>query len=123
MTAARGTQLIPVANLRDWFRSSIQTVSARQNLRASPQTEHYIVDLLIAFARSENFYEHHHQGFGLRPLALMLADALETPNATQRHLTLQRLGDVSLFAAGFFPESLAQRSVDADYYSRMGGIA
>ena len=123
MTAACGTQLIPVASLRDWFRSSIQTISARQNLRANPQTEHYIVDLLIAFARSENFYEHHQQGFGLRPLAIMLADALESPNAMQRNLTLQRLGDVSLFAAGFFPESLARRSVDVDYYSHMGGIA
>lgn len=123
MTAACGTQLIPVASLREWFRSSIQTASARQNLRADPQTEHYIVDLLIAFARSENFYEHHRQGYGLRPLALMLADALESPDAKHRTVTLQRVGDVALFAAGFFPDSFARRAVDVDYYSRMGGIA
>ena len=122
MSAARDG-LIPVPNLREWFRSSLQATIARQNLRADPHTEYYLVELLTVFARSENFYEYHRGGYGLRPLALMLADALEAPSSERRNLALQRLGDVSLFTAGFFPDSLAEEVVDVDYYSRMGGLA
>ena len=43
----------------------------------------------------------------IRPLAHMLADALEAPNAGARQRGLQRLGDVSLFIAGFFARSFA----------------
>jgi hypothetical protein len=36
---------------------------------------------------------------------------------------LQRIGDVALFVAGFFADSLARRAVDIDYYINMGGNA
>ena len=38
-------------------------------------------------------------------------------------LVRDRIGDISLFVAGFFGESLARRQVDVDYYVRMGGFA
>jgi hypothetical protein len=59
----------------------------------------------------------------LKPLALMMVDAVEAPTAEQRNLALQRIGDVSLFIAGFFADSLAHRLVDLDYYIYMGGNA
>jgi hypothetical protein len=37
--------------------------------------------------------------------------------------TLQRLGDVSLFMAGFFAQGFARRLVDIDYHIAMGGRA
>jgi hypothetical protein len=36
---------------------------------------------------------------------------------------LQRIGDVALFTAGFFADSLAGKPVDIDYYINMGGTA
>jgi hypothetical protein len=36
---------------------------------------------------------------------------------------LQRLGDVSLFIAGFFAQSFARKLVDIDYHIAMGGHA
>jgi hypothetical protein len=36
---------------------------------------------------------------------------------------LQRIGDVALFTAGFFADSLAYRPVDMDYYVGLGGGA
>lgn len=123
MSAACELQVMPVASLREWFRASIHAAIVRQNVRAAPHTEHYIVELLTAFARSENFFERHRDGFKLRPLALMLAEALESPSAEERSLLLQRLGDVSLFMLGFFAEGLAPRAADAGYYSRMGETA
>jgi hypothetical protein len=53
----------------------------------------------------------------------MLADALEAPSAAARQRALQRLGDVSLFIAGFFARSFARRLVDIDYHIAMGGNA
>ncbi|MEW6690849.1 MAG: hypothetical protein AB1452_17365 [Pseudomonadota bacterium] len=123
MSAACEPQVMPVASLREWFRASIHGAIVRQNVRADPHTEHYIVELLTAFARSENFFERHRDGFRLRPLALMLAEALEARSAEERSLLLQRLGDVSLFMLGFFAEGLARGPADADYYNRMGETA
>jgi hypothetical protein len=36
---------------------------------------------------------------------------------------LQRLGDVSLFIAGFFARSFARKLIDVDYHIAMGGRA
>jgi hypothetical protein len=53
----------------------------------------------------------------------MLADALEAPTAVARQRSLQRLGDVSLFIAGFFARSFARKLIDIDYHIAMGGNA
>jgi hypothetical protein len=53
----------------------------------------------------------------------MLADALDAPNASARQRGLQRLGDVSLFIAGFFARSFARKLIDIDYHIAMGGNA
>lgn len=82
-----------------------------------------MVGMLTMFARSENLYEYSDDGWSLKPLALMLADALESPTQAERQLALRRLGDVSLFITGFFQDSLARKPVDVDYYSRMGESA
>src|SRR5690606_988022 len=78
---------------------------------------------LTLFARSEDLYEDHGPAYGLKPLALMMVDAVDAPTAEQRTFSLQRICDVSLFIAGFFADSLAHRLVDLDYYIRMGGNA
>jgi hypothetical protein len=53
----------------------------------------------------------------------MLSEALEAPSAADRHRGLQRLGDVSLFVAGFFAQSFARKLIDIDYHIAMGGRA
>ena len=40
-----------------------------------------------------------------------------------RQKPLYKIGDSSLFTAGFFPDSLKRRLVDVDYYVQMGGSA
>lgn len=112
-----------VSNLDEWFRQSLGSALQQQQVSVDPATEHYMVNLLSCFARAENLYEPTPDGYQLKPLATMLAEALESPSPVMRHLALQRLGDVSLFISGFFQDSLARRSVDVDYYARMGGSA
>jgi hypothetical protein len=117
-------RVMPVANLREFFRDSLHGALARAHLAVEDQTEHYVVNLLTLFARSEALYDGAPGGgVRLKPLVVMLCEALEAPSAAERNRALQRLGDVSLFVAGFFARSFAARLIDIDYHIAMGGRA
>jgi len=114
---------IDVRTLHEFFRDSVRAALERQRVGVEDHTEHYVVNLLTMFARSEALFEPTPDGPRLKPLALMLADAGTAPTRAERLRTLQRLGDVSLFIAGFFAQSFARRLVDIDYHIAMGGRA
>lgn len=116
-------RVMPVYNLRDYFRTSMDEVIARQGVDVDPHAAHYVVNVITLFSRSDALYEDDGERVGLRPLALMLAEAAEAPTPDQRKHCLQRIGDVALFIAGFFIDSLANKAVDVDYYIHMGGNA
>mgnify|MGYP001570382550 FL=1 len=120
---SRNDRVVQVQNLADYFRTSIDGVISRQGVDVDPHAAHYVVNLLTLFSRSEELYEDHGESYGLRPLALMMADAAEAQTAAARNYALQRIGDVALFISGFFADSLANKPVDVDYYIRMGGTA
>ena len=117
------TRVLPVANLREFFKDSLHGTLQKQQLEVEDQTEHYVVNLLTLFARSEALYERTPAGARLKPLVVMLTEALEAPSAGDRNRGLQRLGDVSLFIAGFFARGFARKLIDIDYYIAMGGRA
>lgn len=112
--------VVPVHNLRDYFRTSVEDVVAKQGVEVDPHATHYVVNLITLFSRSEELYEDDGETYGLKPLALMLADAADARSAAERNYSLQRIGDVALFIGGFFMESLASKAVDIDYYVHMG---
>lgn len=115
--------LLTVANLEDYFRESLGRATRARSLAAGEATQHYVVHVLVGFSRAENLFRQTREGCELQPLAMMLADALDSRPGPERNLQLRRLGDVALFISGFFGESLARRAVDIDYYSRMGEAA
>jgi hypothetical protein len=123
MTNARQESLVAVNNLREFFHESVQTALHKQHVAVDQHTEHYVVNVLTMFSRSDELYERTAEGTRLKPLAHMLADALEAPTSQQRDQALRRMGDVSLFIAGFFAQSFARRLVDVDYHIAMGGQA
>jgi hypothetical protein len=116
-------KLVQVKNLREYFRESVGTAMESNQLNADRNTAHYVVNLLTLFARSEAFHDAAETGPGRKPLALMLADAIDAPTPEERMFGLQRMGDVSLFIAGFFADDLRHSVVDVDYYISMGGGA
>ncbi len=120
-------RVVPVANLREYFHDALHGALERQQLAVEDQTEHYVVNLLTLFARSDVLFEQQpgssDRGTRLKPLVVMLTEALEAPTPTDRHRNLQRLGDVSLFIAGFFAQSFARKLIDIDYHIAMGGRA
>ena len=122
---ARGndTRVMRVRNLQDYFRTSIDDVVAKQNVDIDPHAAHYVVNMLTLFSRSDELYEDDGDTYGLRPLALMLADAASADSVERRNQLLQRIGDVALFVAGMFSDGLASKAVDVDYYVHMGGNA
>lgn len=114
---------IDVRNLQEFFRDSVRDALVRQQVAVDDHTEHYVVNVLTMFARSEALFDQTREGPRLKPLALMLAEAVAAPSSDQRSRTLQRLGDVSLFVAGFLSHGFARRLVDVDYHIAMGGRA
>lgn len=115
--------LVPVASLEEFFRDSIDAALATNHVVVDRETSHYVVQLLTLFARSDACYDPSDNGARHRPLALMLAEAASAASRDERLVALQRLGDTSLFTAGFFAEGLQDRAVGLDYYVNMGGGA
>lgn len=115
--------VVAVPNLREFFHDSVQKALRNQRVAVDDHTEHYVVNVLTMFARSEELYERTPEGVRLKPLAHMLADASAAQSSLQRDEALRRLGDVSLFIAGFFAQSFARKLVDIDYHIAMGGRA
>lgn len=115
--------VIPVPSLQEFFRNSVDAALASNKVAVEDHTAHYVVNLLTLFARAEALHTPAEPGPGMRPLALMLADAAEAAPGESRNSVLQRLGDVALFIAGFMPEGLDRKAVGIGYYVRMGGGA
>jgi len=115
--------LLTVSDVREFFREALSTALEQQHIRVRDHTEQYVVNLLAMFARTEALFEPGPDGARLKPLALLLAEALQTQDDERRFRTLQRLGDVALFVAGFLANGFPRRLVDIDYHIAMGGRA
>ena len=116
----------PVANLKEFFKDALHDALSHQHVAVEGETEHYVVNLLTMFADADALYERDARDESrsrLKPLVVMLGEALEAPTPEARCRGLQRLGDVSLFIAGFFSAGFARKLVDVDYHVAMGGQA
>jgi len=117
----------PVASLKEFFRDALHDALSHQRVAVEGETEHYVVNVLTMFSDTDALYERdpgsRDSRTRLKPLAMMLGEALEAPTSEARFRGLQRLGDVSLFIAGFFSAGFARKLVDVDYHIAMGGHA
>jgi hypothetical protein len=118
-----GEKVTPVENLVEFFRDGFAKALAHQRVSLDEHTSHYVVSLLTLYSRTE--VSHRDMGPGQRWVSLsgLLAQAGAATSAAERDALLQRLGDMSLFVAGFFAQGFERRLVDVDYYIAMGGRA
>ncbi len=101
----------------EYFKELVETAVEHQGLQTDESTSYYVVNLLAACVKMS---ERPGEGIALgEPLGLHLIRALHEPDARQRQ-SLRRVGDASLFVAGFFSDSLKRRLVDIDYYATLG---
>ncbi len=98
----------------EYFRGLVESAMQNQHLSAREVTSFYIVNLLEGFIHLERS-----PAADDRPLAVRLAQALQTAGVAQRD-GLRKVGDLSLFISGFFSDSLNRRIVDVDYYIQLG---
>lgn len=113
-----------VTEPKEFFLEMVSTALGRRRVQVQPETEFYLVHVLEQFMMSENLFPTNGQGnFEDTPLFKILKEALEEPRPEHQALMFRRLGDVSLYVAGFFQESLRRRAIDPGYYIEMGGTA
>ncbi len=118
-----GGSVVAVTSLTEYFRDALHGALAHQHVAVEDQTEQYVVNMLTLFARAEHLYEGVPNGPRMPPLVSLFGAAVEATTPAERERALQRLGDISLFIAGFFAHGFARRLVDIDYHIAMGGRA
>lgn len=112
-----------VADAREFFAEELRSVIGKQKLRVQPDSVEYLVNLLLQFIQSQNFFTQGEDGRLKNPVLAELYGEYIQGDAHTKQLSLRRLGDVSLVVTGFFPDSLNRKLVDIDYYFGMGGTA
>src|SRR4051794_5774788 len=118
---SRKESLKLVSQPQEYFRELIIEALGKQKLQPKPETEFYLVDLLYKFMNAERLHGRDSNGeLKQEALVLMLKQALEHPSQQARNTMLKQIGDISLYTAGFFQDSLNRKLVDVDYYIEMG---
>lgn len=113
-----------VAEPAEFFKQQVSRALENQKIKIDPHTEFYLVDLLTRFMLTENLFTTSANGTRQEEvLALLLNKTLATSDSASKQKGLRRLGDVSLYTAGFFADSLARKVVDVGYYIGMGRTA
>jgi len=116
-------RVTPVNNLTEFFRDALGKALASQHVTLDEHTTHYVVSLLTLYSRTEVSHGDTRPGQRWVSLAELLSQASSAASPIEREALLQRLGDVSLFVAGFFAHGFERRLVDVDYHIAMGGRA
>ena len=99
----------------EYFKELVDRALTHQGVATQELTSYYVVQLLARFLQQPESYDD-------GPLSVRLVQALESGGMRQR-ASLKQIGDLSLFIAGFFSESLNRKMVDVDYYATIGGRA
>ena len=123
MSAESDPQVIPVNNLTEYFRDALGQALSHQHVSLDDHTAHYVVSLLTLYSRTEVSHADTRPGQRWVGLADLLARAAAAETQVERDAILQRMGDVSLFVAGFFAHGFERRLIDVDYHIAMGGRA
>ena len=123
MISSKEEQLVRPEDAGEFFEQALAAAIHRQGFRPCHETTLYLRKLLTDFVHSDKLFEHSDEGIQLKPLAGMYAEAVNAETVERRDSILRRLGDVALFIAGLFPQSLSRSLVDVDYYINMGGSA
>lgn len=120
----KSPDLTIVSQPQEFFHQLVAETCRALKVAVLPETEFYLVNLLNQFMTTENLYSRGADGsVREEPLAFLLKDAIEERSPEGKRLMFRHVGDVSLYTAGFFQDSLNRKLVDVDYYIELGGAA
>ena len=105
----------------EFFRNKITSASTDLSIFLGEDVEFYLVNLLCDFIDPNNFKMGKLDLLDT-PLALIYKQAVEA--SPQMQVTVyKKLGDLSLYVAGYFYSSLQNKTVGPKYYISMGSSA
>ncbi len=107
------------------FSEVVKEACENRQVRAQPNVEVYLVQLLQFYLNSKNFHRPLQDDSKERPpetFAEMYLQAMNSEPAKKREL-MRVVADRSLYLTGFFADSLQRKIVDIDYYVDIGSAA
>jgi len=113
--------LVAVTSLKQFFRALLDEALGHTGLDVAEVTELYLADLLAEFAAADRLFAPD-EGGTEEPLAVLYHRA-QAAERDERIRILRRLGDVSLYKAGFFAGALRESVVGQGYTIDMGRAA
>lgn len=113
-----------VAQPQEYFHELVTAALKDRSSRPSSEVQFYLVNLLNQFITTDRLYARDAEGHVRdEPLALLVKEALDETGVEAQRSLFRYIGDISLYTAGFFQDSLARKVVDIDYYMEMGTAA
>ena len=113
--------LVAVSSLKQFFKSLLDEALGQTRLDVAEVTEFYLANLLAEFAAADRLFASA-EGGAEEPLAVLYHRA-QVAEREDRIRILRRLGDVSLYKAGFFAGALRESVVGQGYTIEMGSAA
>src|SRR5215470_12497158 len=114
--------LVAVTSLKQFFKTLLDEALGQTGLDVAEVTEFYLANLLAEFAAADRLFAPDEPGGAAEPLALLYHRA-QSAERDERIRILRRLGDVSLYKAGFFAGALRDSVVGQGYTIDMGRAA
>jgi hypothetical protein len=107
--------LVAPGSIREYFGEAVRAALEYLRFQPNQETTAYLIELLCEYARAAAAVPD-------RPLAMVMAEAQLADPASSIG-GLKRVGDHSLYLAGYFGDSLVSRRVDPAYYGGRGSGA
>jgi hypothetical protein len=105
--------------MADYFRESVDEAVRAKGVDASAAAQCYLVQLLADYARPDQ-----ELGDAMQTTpTLLLHEALQASEGTEKFRRLRTLGDGVLYGLGFFGERAESRGVDKAYVANVGSAA
>jgi len=107
------------------FSEVIKEACVETQVKAHPQIEAYLVQILKHYLISKNFHRPVQEDSTEKPpdtFAEMYLTAMNSESPRNKEL-MRTVADRSLYVTGFFAESLHKKIVDVDYYADIGSAA
>src|SRR5262245_10078993 len=114
--------VVAVTSLKQFFKTLLDEALGQTGLDVAEVTEFYVANLLAEFAAADRLFAPDGPGGAEEPRALLYHRA-QAAEREERIRILRRLGDVSLYKAGFFAGALRDSVVGQGYTIEMGRTA
>ena len=109
--------------MTEFFYQNFRTECRKIELKLDEKSQHYVVNLAVRYAHSDQLFMQEGDGKSLPTLAFLYRDALAASSKRERNGLIQTLGDTALFLAAFFPTVWQRRGLNRSYFIAMSESA